>query len=121
GMGSTLAEIIAADPDLEVMATVPDPLVAARRLRDEAPDAIVLDLETPRFEALTFLAKLREQSSLPVVMISAKESEGSPALAAAIEAGATDIMLLPDAGARVHLLANADAIRDTLKAAVKDH
>jgi two-component system chemotaxis response regulator CheB len=121
GIRGTLAEIVAADPELEVMGTVPDPLVAARRLREEAPDAIILDMETPRFEALTFLAKLREQSSLPVVMISAKAAEGSPELAAAIEAGATDIMLLPDAGARVHLLANADAIRDNLKAVVKDH
>jgi two-component system chemotaxis response regulator CheB len=121
GIRSTLAEIIAADPDLEVMGTVPDPLMAARRLRDEAPDAIILDLETPRFEALTFLAKLREQTTLPVLMISAKAEHGSPALAAAIEAGATDIMLLPDAGARVHLLANAGTIRDKLKAAVKHH
>ncbi|HEY4166503.1 MAG TPA: chemotaxis response regulator protein-glutamate methylesterase, partial [Reyranella sp.] len=34
---TTLSEIIAADPDLEVMGTAADPYVAAERIRAEIP------------------------------------------------------------------------------------
>ena len=121
GIRGTLAEIIAQDPNLEVMGTVADPFTAARRMRDEAPDAIILDMKTPRMDGLTFLQKLKEQSPLPVVMISTQAEEASPAVADAIGAGATDVILLPHVGTRAHLLANAGVIRDRVKVAIKRH
>jgi two-component system chemotaxis response regulator CheB len=119
GIRGALAEIMAQDPALEIMATVADPFMAARRMRDEAPDAIILDMETPRMGGVTFLRKLKEQSSLPVVMISTRV--GEPAAAEAMEAGAADVILLPPVGTRAYLIANAGAIRDKVKAAIKRH
>ena len=119
GVRGALAQIIAQDAGLEVMATAADPFMAARRMRDEAPDAIILDLATPRMDGPTFLRKLREQSALPVLVIAAQAAQSSPIVAEAIDAGATDVVLLPGEATRALLLANADAIRDRLKAAVK--
>ena len=46
----TLSEIIASDPQLEVMATASDPFFAAQRIAEEVPDVITLDVEMPRME-----------------------------------------------------------------------
>ena len=40
-----LSSIIESDPALEVMGVAADPYVAAQRIRDEVPDAIILDIE----------------------------------------------------------------------------
>ena len=51
--------ILNEDPDIEVMAAASDPFVAARRLQDELPDVIILDIEMPRMDGITFLRKIR--------------------------------------------------------------
>ena len=121
GIRGALAEIVSQDPNLEVMGTAADPFIAAKRISDEVPDAIILDMETPRMDGLTFLKKLMLQVSLPVLMMTTKAEEGSPPVLAALEAGAVDVIVLPNLGTRVHLLAAAGAIRDKVKAAVKRH
>jgi len=42
-----LQTILNEDPDIEVMGTASDPFVAARRLQDELPDVMILDLRMP--------------------------------------------------------------------------
>jgi two-component system chemotaxis response regulator CheB len=91
----TLSEIIESCPELEVMATAPDPYVAAERIRHEIPDVILLDIEMPRMDGLTFLRKIMAQRPIPVVICSAHTHEGSQALMAALEAGALDVVTKP--------------------------
>ena len=61
-----LTAIISAEPDMEVMAAAADPFVAAKHMHDEIPDVILLDLEMPRMDGLTFLRKIMAQRPLPV-------------------------------------------------------
>ena len=119
GIRGALAEIVAQDPGLEVMGTAADPFAGARRIEDEIPDAIILDTDTPRMDGLTFLRKLMAQYPLPVVIISSAIDVESPDATDILEAGAMDVISLPKAGARAHILASADAIRRKLKSAVQ--
>jgi two-component system chemotaxis response regulator CheB len=50
----TLSQILSADPGIEVMATAADPFIAAERMEEEEPDVILLDIEMPRMDGLTF-------------------------------------------------------------------
>jgi two-component system chemotaxis response regulator CheB len=119
GLRGALAEIVAHDPGLEVMGTAVDPFAAARRIEDEIPNVIVLDLDTPGMDGLTFLRKLMAQHPLPVVMISAR-SEGEAPTAAEIQAaGACDVIALPKSGARAHILATAGTIRTKIRSAAR--
>ena len=77
---TTLSEIIAADPDLEVMATAADPYVAVERIRQEVPDVIFLDIELPRMDGITFLKKIMAQRPIPVVICSSLTEAGSDTL-----------------------------------------
>ena len=58
------------------MATASDPFVAVRRIADETPDVIVLDIEMPRMDGLTFLDKVMSQRPLPVVVCSTLTTAG---------------------------------------------
>ncbi|MBI1207982.1 MAG: chemotaxis-specific protein-glutamate methyltransferase CheB [Azospirillum sp.] len=113
----TLREVIAGDPDLEVMGTASDPYVAARLIAEEVPDVIILDVEMPRMDGITFLRKVMQQRPMPVVMCSSLTEAGSATLLEALEAGAVDIIQKPHLGSRQFLLESRIAICDVIKAA----
>jgi two-component system chemotaxis response regulator CheB len=66
----TLTRILESDPRIEVMGTAADPFVAAKRIQDEVPDVITLDVEMPRMDGITFLRRIMSQRPIPVVMCS---------------------------------------------------
>jgi len=47
-----------------------DPLIAMDKMKKFPPDVILLDLEMPRMDGLTFLEKLMSQNPVPVVICS---------------------------------------------------
>lgn len=113
----TLAAVLAADPDIEVLGIASDPFVAAARIRDEVPDVITLDVEMPRMDGITFLRKLMAQHPIPVVMCSSLIEEGSETLMQALEAGAVDIILKPKIGVGAHLTEARAHICEVVKGA----
>lgn len=115
----TLAEIINSDPELEVMATACDPIVAAERLRQGIPDVITLDVEMPRMDGLTFLQKLMSQHPIPVVMCSSLADSGSETALKALEYGAVEIITKPRMGTKQFLEESRLRVCDAIKAAAQ--
>jgi two-component system chemotaxis response regulator CheB len=113
----TLTEVLSSDADIEVMGAAADPFIAAKRIQEEVPDVIILDVEMPRMDGITFLRKLMAQRPLPVVMCSSLVEEGSQVLLDALEAGAVEIILKPRVGTRQFLLESQIHICDAVKAA----
>jgi len=115
----TLAAVLEADPEIEVLGVASDPFVAASRIRDEIPDVITLDVEMPRMDGITFLRKLMAQHPIPVVMCSSLVESGSETLMQALEAGAVDIILKPRIGVGEHLSEARDRICEAVKGAAQ--
>lgn len=115
----TMTDILGTDPEIEVIGTASDPFVAARRIQDEVPDVITLDVEMPRMDGITFLRKLMAQHPLPVVMCSSLTEEGSATLMQALEAGAVDIILKPRVDVPQFLQESSVRICDVVKAAAR--
>ena len=113
----TLSSILSSDPDIEVIGTASDPFIAARRIQNEVPDVITLDVEMPGMDGITFLRKLMSQHPLPVVMCSSLTEDGSETLMQAMEAGAVDIILKPRIDAAQFLMESKVSICDVVKAA----
>jgi two-component system, chemotaxis family, protein-glutamate methylesterase/glutaminase len=113
----TMSAILSADPEIEVIGTASDPFVAARRIQDEIPDVITLDVEMPRMDGITFLRKLMAQHPLPVVMCSSLTEDGSATLMQALEAGAVDVILKPRTDIPQFLQEASIRICDSVKAA----
>ncbi|PZU81589.1 MAG: chemotaxis response regulator protein-glutamate methylesterase [Shinella sp.] len=113
----TLTRIFESDPDIEVIGAASDPFMAARKLQEDVPDVITLDVEMPRMDGITFLRKLMAQHPIPVVMCSSLTEQGSETLLQALEAGAVDVILKPKIGAADHLAETGMRICEVVKSA----
>src|SRR6516162_10055049 len=86
-----LKSIIEADPRFRVV-VAGDPYDAVAMLSKSVPDVIVLDVEMPRMDGLTFLRKLMRQHPMPVVLCTAQAERAVTAL----EMGALEVIAKPD-------------------------
>ena len=114
-----LTRVLEEDPDIEVMGAASDPFMAAKKIQDEIPDVITLDVEMPRMDGITFLRKLMSQRPIPVVMCSSLTEAGSETLLQALEAGAVDVILKPKIAAADHLAESGTRIRDAVRGAAQ--
>jgi len=113
----TLSDVLSSDPQIEVMATAPDPFIAAEKIRHEIPDVISLDVEMPRMDGLTFLHKIMSQHPIPVVICSSLAETGAETAIKALEFGAIEIILKPRLGAKQFLEESRIRICDAVRAA----
>jgi two-component system chemotaxis response regulator CheB len=114
-----LTVILNEDPDIEVMASASDPFAAARRLQEELPDVIILDIEMPRMDGITFLRKIMAQRPIPVIICSTLTEQGSDLMFEAFEAGAVDIVSKPRVDTRQALMESSTRLRDAVKSAAR--
>ena len=110
-----LTSIINEAPDLEVVATASDPLIARERIRALDPDVITLDVEMPRMDGLEFLRRLMRLRPTPVLMISSLTQQGSEATLTALELGAIDFLSKPAHDIARRMGDYADEIRDKIR------
>lgn len=90
-------------PGIEVLGAAPDPLFALEHMRRQWPDVIVLDIEMPRMDGLTFLKKIMAERPTPVVICSSLTEKGAQATMDALAAGAVSIITKPKAGLKQFL------------------
>ncbi|HBI14166.1 MAG TPA: chemotaxis response regulator protein-glutamate methylesterase [Desulfobulbaceae bacterium] len=113
----TLAEVLASHPQIEVMGTAADPYIAAQKIAQEVPDVIVLDVEMPRMDGITFLRKIMEQHPMPVVICSTLTAGRSETAMKALEYGAVEIIDKPKLGTKQFLRESTVRICDAVLAA----
>lgn len=94
-----------------------DPLIAMEKMKKSLPDVILLDLEMPRMDGMTFLRKLMGENPLPVVICSGLTGPNTDAAIRALENGAVDIITKPKIGIRGFLEESALLLEDTVRAA----
>ncbi|GAB7526617.1 protein-glutamate methylesterase/protein-glutamine glutaminase [Paraburkholderia sp. 2C] len=116
---SLMTEIINGQPDMEVVATAPDPLVARELIKQHNPDVLTLDVEMPRMDGLDFLEKLMRLRPMPVVMVSSLTERGSEITLRALELGAVDFVTKPRVGIRDGMLDYAEKLADKVRAAAR--
>ncbi|TLX77196.1 chemotaxis response regulator protein-glutamate methylesterase [Labilibacter sediminis] len=115
----SLSSILGSDPEIEVMGTAADPIIAVKKIMKEIPDVITLDIEMPRMDGLTFLRKIMSQHPIPVVVISSLTSEGTEVAMKALEYGASEIIGKPAMNAAKFINESKIMICDAVKAAAQ--
>ncbi|GGB11827.1 protein-glutamate methylesterase/protein-glutamine glutaminase [Allosediminivita pacifica] len=93
-----LQSLLRDDPGVEVIGTAVDAFDAAEKMRSTLPDVMLLDLELPRMNGLTFMRKIMAQRPLPVVICSSHTEAGSRLAMEALEAGASEVIGKPRMG-----------------------
>lgn len=113
----SLSSILESDPEIEVMGTASDPIIAVKKIQVEVPDVITLDIEMPRMDGLTFLRKIMAQHPIPVVVISSLTTKGTEVAMKALEYGASEIIGKPSMNPDVFFKESHIMLCDVVKAA----
>lgn len=96
-MRDLIAQIVDTNPDMTVVATALDPFDAREKIKAFSPDVVLLDIEMPRMDGLTFLERIMRLRPMPVVMVSTLTVAGGEATLRALELGAVDFVTKPSA------------------------
>ena len=112
-----LGAIIDEQKDMQVMATAVDPFMAADIMRNETPDVIILDIEMPRMDGLTFLKKINLNKPVPVIICSSMVNEQSKLIFDAIEEGAFDVIYKPRITVKEHLASISNYLVESIRSA----
>ena len=95
------------EPDITVIGAAADPIFAMQRMKKAWPDVIVMDVEMPRMDGLTFLKKIMAERPTPVVICSSLTQRGAETSVAALAAGAMGIVAKPGSGVKQFLMEDA--------------
>ena len=114
-----VAGLLGAAPGIQVVAAVADPLLAIERLKQQWPDVIVLDVEMPRMDGITFLRKIMAERPTPVVICSTLTEKGAKTTMEALAAGAVAIVTKPKLGLKQFLTDSGDELVATVRAAAR--
>ena len=112
-----VTKVLATAPGIKVIATAADPFFAVDKLKAEWPDVIILDIEMPRMDGISFLRKIMAERPTPVIICSSLAEQGAAATFAALAAGAVSIITKPKAGLKGFLEDSANNIVQAIQAA----
>ena len=93
-----LTDLLSSDPGINIMATASDPIFAMSKMEKKWPDVLVIDIEMPRMDGITFLRKIMSEHPTPVIVCSSLTDKGAEATMQALSAGAIDIVAKPKIG-----------------------
>lgn len=107
------------EPDIQVIGAASDPLFAMDKMAKEWPDVIVLDVEMPRMDGITFLKKIMAERPTPVVICSSLTEKGAETTLQALAAGAVEIITKPKVGLKGFLEESSAELVAAVRAAAQ--
>ncbi len=115
----SLQHLLQGDQDVEWVGSAPNPLIAAPLMRKARPDVLLLDIEMPGMDGLTFLRLLMQESPIPTVICSTLTTQGSTMVLEALAAGAVAVIGKPRLGLKQYLEESRRELLQALKAAAR--
>lgn len=114
-----MTTIVNQQPDMEMVATALDPLIARDLIKLHNPDVLTLDVEMPRMDGLDFLERLMRLRPMPVIMVSSLTRKGSDITLSALELGAVDFLTKPQMGVQEGMMQYSELIAEKIRTAAR--
>ncbi|MBB5191620.1 two-component system chemotaxis response regulator CheB [Silvimonas terrae] len=116
-MRQVVQEVLSKHADIEVIGAAPDPLFAMTRMKLKWPDVLLLDIEMPRMDGITFLKQIMAEHPTPVVICSTLTQKGADITMEALAAGAVSVITKPTLGLRDFLQDSSNDLVSAIRAA----
>jgi two-component system, chemotaxis family, protein-glutamate methylesterase/glutaminase len=115
---TTITSLIENESDIILHGTASDPILAEAKFeRHGWPDVIILDIEMPRMDGLTFLRKIMKEHPTPVIICSSVAQNGSRNAMEALSLGAVEVIAKPEVGLKSFLEESRYTLIHAIKAA----
>ena len=114
-----VVNMLQAEPGIKVIGAASDPLFAIERMKNEWPDVILLDVEMPRMDGITFLKKIMSERPTPVIICSTLTEAGAATTVEALSAGAATIITKPRVGLKQFMTESMDELTTAIRQAAK--
>lgn len=114
-----LSQMLLGQPDIELLPAAADPIFAMKRMQKTWPDVMILDVEMPRMDGITFLKKLMVERPTPVIICSTLTEQGAQITLDALQAGAVTVITKPKMGLKGFLEESANQVLQAVRSAAK--
>jgi two-component system chemotaxis response regulator CheB len=114
-----VSQALATDSGIEVIATASDPIFALEKMKTKWPDVLIVDIEMPRMDGISFLKKIMSERPTPVVICSSLAEQGAQATFEALSAGAVAIITKPKVGLKSFLEDSSNDIVQAVRSAAR--
>jgi two-component system, chemotaxis family, protein-glutamate methylesterase/glutaminase len=111
--------LLQTDPGIEVIGAAADPIFAMERMKKHWPDVILLDVEMPRMDGITFLKKIMLEHPTPVIICSTLTEAGAATTIEALAAGAVAIITKPRTGLKQFLSEATEELTTAIRNAAR--
>jgi len=118
-MREVMQQMLAGYADIEVLGAAMDPLLALQKMERAWPDVILLDVEMPRMDGITFLRQIMGTRPTPVVICSSLTEKGAEITLQALAAGAVEVICKPTLGLRDFLHASVQDLVGAIRTAAR--
>lgn len=112
-----ISGVILSDSRLELIFTAQDPIFASEKMKTNWPDVIILDVEMPRMDGISFLKKIMSEKPTPVIICSTLTEKNSATFHRAVENGAVEIITKPVLGIKDFMNEISDSFLNSIHSA----
>lgn len=114
-----LSEMLKSAPDIALIGVARDPIYAMTLFEKQWPDVVILDIEMPRMDGITFLKKIMAERPTPVIICSTLTDNGAKVTMEAMASGAVDIITKPKAALKNFLEESTSVLLNAVRGAAK--
>ena len=113
----SISGILEKEKGIRIVGTAPDPIIGRERIKALQPDVVILDIEMPKMDGLTFLQEIMSTNPIPVIICSSQAESNSMNAIKALEYGAVDIINKPKIGTKIFIEESRTIFSDAIQAA----